>query len=45
VLGDSKLCKLIRAVHQACACTPPASQILQVLHECTLSSVVRGMVL
>ena len=33
------------AVHQAYACTTLASMILQVLCECSLSSVLRAMVL
>ena len=40
VLGDSKLCKFIRDVQHAYACAALASKILQVLHECSLSSVV-----
>ena len=44
VLGDRIHCKFIRAVHQAYACAALASKILQVLHECSLSSVARVMV-
>ena len=40
VLGDGKLCKFIRDVQQAYACAALASKILQVLHECSPSSVV-----
>ena len=45
VLGDSKLCKFIRDVQLAYACAALASKILQVLHECSVSSVVRAIVL
>jgi hypothetical protein len=40
VLGDNKLCTYICAVHQAYACATFAGKILQVLHECSLSSVI-----
>jgi hypothetical protein len=45
VLGDSKLCQFKLTVHQAHACATLASKILQVLHEFSVSCVVRSMAL